>query len=145
MSTPGSSFTPTPLDHEDNLEKRHKNYSGDGSCKFEPRSSDKDDTRVGTLVFKLPHPTNVRTLNFDRFIVHQLLFSVARTSLPTQQKNPPTSRTMITPLRIRKTVDRCSHLARENLYKNCPLHYSLASNKVTIQEKNIWQGQFQTY
>ncbi|GFU79576.1 retrovirus-related Pol polyprotein from transposon TNT 1-94 [Trichonephila clavipes] len=30
--------------------------------------------------------------------------------------------------RIRKTVDRCSHLARENLYNNCPLQGFSVSN-----------------
>ncbi|GBM44862.1 hypothetical protein AVEN_157090-1 [Araneus ventricosus] len=41
-----------------------------GTCNIEPGSYDEKDTRVGTLLFKLPHHTNWRTFDPLRVIEH---------------------------------------------------------------------------
>ncbi|GFT39400.1 hypothetical protein TNCV_2423011 [Trichonephila clavipes] len=48
---------------------------GDGPYNSEPRSSDKNYTRAGTLLSELPHQVNGKTLNRDTFNVHQTLYT----------------------------------------------------------------------
>ncbi|GFV86672.1 hypothetical protein TNCV_4185251 [Trichonephila clavipes] len=48
MVMPGSSFAPTPLGHEDNLEVSYMRAFGDGLRNFEPWPSDENDSRAGT-------------------------------------------------------------------------------------------------
>ncbi|GFV70572.1 hypothetical protein TNCV_3841561 [Trichonephila clavipes] len=50
-------------------------YDGRYGCHSKrPRSSDEGNTRVGTS-FKLPHHINGKTLNGNRFIKHQPLYT----------------------------------------------------------------------
>ncbi|GFW29644.1 hypothetical protein TNCV_3935121 [Trichonephila clavipes] len=54
--------------------KLHEVYCFYGRRNFEPRSSDENDTLAGTTLSKLPHHSNMKTLNLDRFHMYQPLY-----------------------------------------------------------------------